>query len=206
MPASDEESPSGDPSKPPPGANRFVTLTLGLEGLLAVVGLLGGIGSGTPWGTLIVLRPIPWIVGLIGGIALAGINALLLLAGGPANPLYRWIFRPFRRALIDRLPPLSWEDIVLISVMSGLAEEILFRGWLQTTLGLIPASLLFGLVHVWGREGIGYGIYATGLGAVLGGLFAMTGNLWTPILAHAVNNLLGLGAVRRGWLPEDPDA
>lgn len=204
MPSSDEDSSSGEPPEPLSDANRFVTLTLGLEGLLALVGLLGGAGSGISWRSMITLRPTPWILGLGGGTALAGINALLLLAGGPANPLYRWIFRPFRRALIDRLPPLSWEDIVLISVMSGLAEEILFRGWLQTSLGLIPASILFGLVHVWGREGIGYGLYATGLGAALGGLFALTGNLWTPILAHAVNNLLGLGAVRLGWLPEDP--
>lgn len=193
-----------DPSELP-GANRFVTLILGLEGLLAVVGLLGGVGSGIRWGPLVEFHPVPWIAGLAAGAALAGLNALLLLAGGPANPLYRWIFRPFRRALLDRLPPLSWEDIVLISVMSGLAEEILFRGWLQTTLGLIPASILFGLVHVWGREGIGYGLYATGLGAVLGALFAWTGNLWAPVLAHGVNNLIGLGAVRLDWLPEDPE-
>ncbi len=194
-----------DPSEPLPGANRFVTLILGLEGLLGVVGLLGGVGSGIRWGPLVEFHPIPWIVGPAAGAGLAGLNALLLLAGGPSNPLYRWIFRPFRRALLNRLPPLSWEDIILISVMSGLAEEILFRGWLQTTLGLIPASILFGVVHVWGREGIGYGLYATGLGAVLGALFAWTGNLWTPVLAHGVNNLLGLGAVRLGWLPEDPE-
>lgn len=199
-----------DPDRPsPPEAqsltNRFVTITLGLEGLLAVVGVAGGSLSGVGWARLLSLEPTPWAIGVGAGVGLALLNGFLLLAGGEANPLYRWIFRPFRRALLQRLPPLSWEDIVLISVMSGLAEEILFRGWLQTTLGWIPASLLFGAVHVWGREGVGYGLYATVLGAALGGLMTVTGSLWAPVLAHGVNNFLGLAAVKTGWLPPDPE-
>lgn len=200
---SDETSPSDAPE---PGSedelsNRFTTLTVALEGLLGVVGLVGGSWSGIGWEPLVRPDLQACLVGLAGGAGLVAANTLLLLAGGRSNPLYRWVFQPFRRSLLERLPPLTWEDITLVSAMSGLAEEIFFRGWLQSVLGLVPASILFGLVHVWGREGIGYGVYAIGMGAVLGGLFAATGSLWSPVLAHAVNNFLGLTALKVGWLP-----
>lgn len=69
--------------------------------------------------------------------------------------------------------------------------------------GILPASLLFGAAHVWGPRALPYGLYAAGMGVVLGGLFAYTSHgLWAPIVAHAVNNLVGLWALARDWLPE----
>lgn len=38
------------------------------------------------------------------------------------------------------------------------------------------------------------------MGGVLGGLLMVTGSLWAPVLAHALNNLLGFLALRDGWL------
>ena len=37
-------------------------------------------------------------------------------------------------------------------------------------------------------------------GGVLGGLLMVTGSLWAPVLAHALNNLLGFLALRDSWL------
>ena len=62
------------------------------------------------------------------------------------------------------------------------------------------ASLLFGAAHVWGREAWPYGLYAAGMGGVLGGLLMVTGSLWAPVLAHALNNLLGFQALRDGGI------
>jgi membrane protease YdiL (CAAX protease family) len=89
---------------------------------------------------------------------------------------------------------------VLLALASGIGEEVLFRGWLQAEVGLVAASLLFGAAHVWGRETWPYGLYAAGMGGVLGGLLMVTGSLWAPVLAHALNNLLGFLALRDGWL------
>lgn len=200
-PGSGEPGPEPDPD-PRSLANRFVTFTLLFEGTLAVVGWLGGTWSGVAWETLIDPGIRPLAIGLGGGVGLFVTHGLLLYPGGERNPLYRYVFRPFKEFILANLPRFTVEDILLIALMSGLAEEILFRGWLQTKLGIVVASVLFGLIHIWGREGIGYGLYAVGMGFVLGYLFQVTGNLWTPVCAHAVNNFLGLLAFRHGWFPD----
>ena len=38
-------------------------------------------------------------------------------------------------------------DIFLISLLAGLAQEMLFRGVIQAKCGIIAASILFGLLH-----------------------------------------------------------
>jgi len=81
---------------------------------------------------------------------------------------------------------------------AGFGEEILFRGWLQQglfavlgaeknillgVLGLLVASILFGLAHPISPL---YVILATLVGLALGGVYWMTGNLLCAIVAHAV--------------------
>ncbi|MFO8098965.1 MAG: CPBP family glutamic-type intramembrane protease, partial [Salinibacter sp.] len=74
-------------------------------------------------------------------------------------------------------------------------------GWLQAEVGLVGASLLFGAAHVWSREALPYGLYAAAMGGLLGGLLVVTHSLWAPILAHALNNVLGFWALKNEWLP-----
>lgn len=205
----DEGEPGGDgfdsgqdsPESFEDPASRFVTLTLFFEGGLALVGLLGGAWSGLNWALL--ARPSfgPILLGIAGGFGLFLAHLLLFFPLGDANPLYRYIYRPFKENLLARLPDLTLEDILFISVMSGIGEEILFRGWIQSQIGIVVASVLFGVIHIWGREGIGYGCYAVAIGFFLGFLYSYTGNLWAPVLAHAVNNFLGLYAIQTDYLP-----
>jgi membrane protease YdiL (CAAX protease family) len=88
--------------------------------------------------------------------------------------------------------------IVVISMLAGLGEELLFRGVLQPLIGLPLASLIFGAVHVGGRTFIGYGVWAACIGAVFGWLMMVTGGLLAPIVAHAVYDMLALAYVRYG--------
>ena len=83
-------------------------------------------------------------------------------------------------------------DLALISVTSGFCEEIFFRGLLQVKLGIILASIAFGMLHFPGLKYWFYVFWATASGIILGYLFIFTGSLWTPITAHAVNNFIGL--------------
>ncbi|MEW4567345.1 CPBP family intramembrane glutamic endopeptidase [Tautonia sp. JC769] len=106
------------------------------------------------------------------------------------------------RGLLDQLllPPLRgrpWWELALIAGAAGLGEETLFRGVIQSAfrgwLGLGPAlviaSLIFGLLHAITPT---YAILATLIGAYLGWLFELTGNLLVPIVAHAVYDGIAL--------------
>ncbi len=197
--SSAERRPEPSPNE---SASQFVLLALLVEGALAVIGIAVGVWSGIDW--IPMFRPVDGalVLGVLGGVGLFGLHVLLLFPGGERNPLYRHIYKPLRHFLGPRLPDVGLGSIVLVAVLSGVGEEILFRGWLQTQGGIVVASVLFGGAHIWGKEGIPYGLYAIGMGFVLGGLFEYTGQtLWAPILAHAVNNLLGFLALKYGWFP-----
>ena len=97
------------------------------------------------------------------------------------------------RAMAATLGSLSVPNALLLALASGLGEELFFRGALQPRVGWLASSLLFGAVHfVPRREMLPWTGFAIAMGGVLGGLFAWTGNLVAPIVAHVVVNGLNL--------------
>jgi hypothetical protein len=59
--------------------------------------------------------------------------------------------------------------------------------------GLVPASLIFGLAHfVPRRELAPWCLFAIAAGLLLGGLYEWTGNLVAPVVAHAGINAVNL--------------
>ena len=79
-----------------------------------------------------------------------------------------------------------------------MAEEALFRGALQPQVGLLAASLLFGLAHFAPRrELLPWTVFSLAAGLLLGTLFEETGNLVAPVVAHA-----GINAVNLRWLSQ----
>ena len=81
----------------------------------------------------------------------------------------------------------------MLAFLSGIAEEALFRGALQPKVGLVAASLLFGLAHFVPRREFAVWTGTTILaGFMLGLLFQKTGNLIAPIVAHFIVNALNL--------------
>ena len=80
-------------------------------------------------------------------------------------------------------------DLVLVSVFSGVGEEALFRGALQPEIGLVAASLLFGVAHVGpDRRYLVWTLWAVGAGFLFGALYEWTGGLLAPTVAHAAHN------------------
>ena len=61
--------------------------------------------------------------------------------------------------------------------------------WFSPTVGLIGASLLFGLAHLLTTS---YAVVTALAGLYLGGLFLATDNLLAPIVTHAVYDFLAL--------------
>jgi len=127
-------------------------------------------------------------------IALA---ATLPLAGGlmlVPRGRWRWAERVTRQVemLVDTLFSRAWPGaILLVSLLAGVGEELLFRGVIQDTLanplpawlGLALASVLFGLAHA---VSLAYFVLATMIGLYLGGLYWTTNNLLVPIVTHAL--------------------
>ncbi len=100
-----------------------------------------------------------------------------------------------------------------IAVLPALGEELTFRGILQptvarlfggsTTAGIWVAAVVFSAIHV---QFFGF-VPRMLLGAGFGYLYAWSGRLWVPMVAHLTNNGLQLVLLyfyQHGMLPLDP--
>jgi uncharacterized protein len=87
--------------------------------------------------------------------------------------------------------------LALVAMFAGLGEETLFRGVIQPALAthlpvwaaVAATAALFGLAH-WITPT--YALLAGIVGAYLGGLLLVSGNLLAPIVAHALYDLVAL--------------
>lgn len=159
--------------------------------------------DGMPWE-----YPDPWFpalpaVSLVMSALLGLLLATVLIAATRVTvPRYEWA----RRLHLELRPvarDLTAGQILLVAGLSSLGEELLFRGLLTPTIGVLGSALLFGLAHqmkgpsrwVW----VGW---ATVVGGALGAIFAATGSLVGPLLAHAIVNAVNLAYLR----DHDPSA
>ncbi|MBW2527403.1 MAG: CPBP family intramembrane metalloprotease [Deltaproteobacteria bacterium] len=193
--------------EPPEGRIRFGDASLNLAAGRIAVGyaLLASLATalalalqdGVPWE-----HPEPWLalstgvaLGLSGGLGLA-LALILILATRVCVHRFGWArglhveLRPVARGLTN-------SRIVLIAGFSSLGEELLFRGLLQPWLGLVLASLLFGVVHqLPGSSRWVWVAWATVVGFALGAIFSLTGSLLGSLVAHAVINAINLAYLR----------
>lgn len=123
------------------------------------------------------------------GLTLGG---LLVVSTRVSVERYGWAsrlhgeLRPFASGLG---PVWMWS----IAALSAVGEELLFRGVLQPTLGLLGQGVLFGLAHqIPGKSRWVWAAWAGAVGVALGALFDLTGSLLGPLLAHALVNGMNL--------------
>jgi len=101
-------------------------------------------------------------------------------------------------------PPSGLAEVllwVLLSVSSGICEEIIYRGYLQQqfrtaarslVVAVVLQALVFGLVHAY--QGWKQVVIIVPLGILYGALVAWRGNLRASIVAHVWSNIF------EGWL------
>lgn len=192
-----ESSPADALSLPafaaPPSAQRLLTLSLAVAAVMILVGfglawLLRGeallsalhLPDGSGW----------WLVGwsLLG--AALSISSTWL----PTQvwPQYGAVLADTGLGVADEVLQMlgPWRMAFLVAV-AGAGEEVLFRGGLQPTVGIMAAAVLFGLSHGgwrW-RQFWAYTVAAAIAGAVFGWVYRLSGSLWAPILAHAAHNI-----------------
>jgi len=105
------------------------------------------------------------------------------------------------RLVMERVAPLfagsSPATVALVAALAGVGEEVLFRGVVQTSLlehlspwaAVAVTAVLFGLAHCLTAA---YALLAALIGAYLGWLHLVSGNLLVPIVTHALYDLVAL--------------
>ena len=176
--------------------DRFVRAAVVFYGLLLLVAAGISAWSGhSLWHAPGAAPAVDWLRDPAAGLLAAGIVVGLsaLLTDGT-----RW-GEALARALAELLGPLSVRDCWVLALVSGVAEEALFRGALQPLVGYAFASLLFGLAHfVPRRELLPWVAFTFAAGFGLGWLYDATGNLVAPVVAHAGVNAINLRRLTRG--------
>jgi membrane protease YdiL (CAAX protease family) len=174
---------------PPASGRRLIRLATGFYAIVALFAVGYALFSGTV-GTLLGERA-PDLTGLLGAVAIAALLVLITRLGSRAwKPLSN-----MTDELTDLIGPLTVPQAIVLALLSGVSEELLFRGALWPHLGLWT-TLLFGLVHVLPRRRLWvYPVFATVAGLLLGVLRAGRGSVVPAMLAHVLVN-----AVNLAWL------
>ena len=135
--------------------------------------------------------------------------ALDLALGAAAGLLLVGIWRlgrrylPAARELNDQLAHLlggmSATDAVALALVSGFAEELFFRGAVQSAWGWFPATVLFAALHTGPGRGLKlWTVFALLAGLLFAGLVAWSGNLLPAILGHVLVNAINLSELAAG--------
>lgn len=134
-----------------------------------------------------------WLLSLGLGIVL---GAVTVAATPPMVRRWRWA-RALHLALRPAVHRAGDGGLLLVAVASAVGEELLFRGLLVPLIGVVASSVAFGLLHqIRGQARWGWMGWATLMGLLLGTIFAMTGSLVGPLLAHAAINHSNLRFLR----------
>jgi membrane protease YdiL (CAAX protease family) len=116
--------------------------------------------------------------------------------------------------MLPLLGPFTILDSVFVALISGISEEMLFRGVMQNQLlsfadfiglhqgqyqyifAVALSAFAFGLAHFKNLHYLPYSIWALLVGILMSYLFNLTGSLYTPMLAHALINLVSINVLR----------
>ena len=173
--------------------------------LSALLALLWAWRSRTPWAALGFVRPRSWAlsaaVGIVAGFAfkmLMKAVVMPLLGADAVNHAYHYLAG--NRAALPGM-------LYAVIVGAGFGEETLFRGFLFERLGRLfgPGAWAKALIVLLTSAGFGAAHYvtqgvpgvqqATIVGLVFGAVFAITGRIWTLMVAHAAFDLTALAII-----------
>jgi uncharacterized protein len=148
------------------------------------------------------LHPDPWLMlepatrhvySALWGLAFGG---LLVVCTRFAVTRYAWA-RDLHSALRPFASGMSPLAIVVLALLSAFGEEMLFRGLLAPSIGVLPQALIFGAAHqIRGPSRWVWVSWASVVGLALGAMYQLTGSLIGPLTAHALVNALNLAYLK----------
>jgi len=178
---------------------------------LGVAALLGWPSPTAPAGRVDRSVEIQIVIGTLAALPMVG--AFLLLERRPPGwfsdvrqEATRLAGSLFRRASVAQL--------LLVSAVAGIGEELLFRGLLIGSVSqgagiglpaaLVLSSVVFGLAHPISRS---YAVVAGVVGMYLGTTYLWSGGVLAPIVAHGLYDFVALWYLLRELSDDDvPDA
>jgi membrane protease YdiL (CAAX protease family) len=157
---------------------------------LALAGLVGLAAEGRRVDLELLVRSASWWVDVALGL---GSGAVLLAAWLLVRKLVP-AASELEELLARLIGPVRRDELVALALMSAVAEEVAFRGALQTVAGVVVAALVFALLHLGpGAPFRLWSAYALVGGLVFGGVTTYRhGALAAAILGHLVVNLVQL--------------
>ncbi len=177
---------------------------LGLSAVILFAAALGGAGlSPEPTRARLRVGPGRWPVWRIalGVVAFYGLSEFLSaipsLAGWHSNSI-----EAFVRTVSRSSPAAIALLLVLAGLASPIAEELFFRGYVQTRLGarwgpwpaILVTALAFGLLHL----DLVHAPFALLVGIALGWMTERSGSVRPAIAAHVANNTLSIVLTKAG--------
>lgn len=172
-----------------PGPKQIVRLTLlfylPMAGSLYFIkppaSIVGGLNEKMLWGM---------VMAVAGGAMVVGLSRFVTHGT-------RWgaaMYQEFQQALGG----LDSRQILLLSLLSAVGEEALFRGALHPRLGLWVTALLFAGLHFPYRKTlVPWSLFALVLGVFLGLLTDFAQSLWPAIFLHFFINYFNLHDIAR---------
>lgn len=130
---------------------------------------------------------------------------LAFLAGSALLLSLQFIFLKYveRDLLTDELnlvliSKFSLAELFVIFFTGALVEEILFRGIIQTHLGIWLASFLFTIIHFRYLQKIVLIMEVYLMGLILGAMYLLTQTIWVPIFCHLTVNIITAFMIKKG--------
>jgi len=124
----------------------------------------------------------------LGAITIGATRALVRRA--------RWA-RALHAALRPAVHGAGDGTLLALAIASGTGEELLFRGLLVPTVGVLVSSLVFGVLHqIRGPGRWGWIAWATIMGLLFAVVFVATGSLVGPLVAHVAINQANMRFLR----------
>ena len=126
------------------------------------------------------------LIGVITGLLIAFIDILLM----KVLPFKYYNDGGVKEKLFSSL---SIGKIIVLALCIAISEELLFRGVIQTTSGIVVASLLFAVVHFRYFAHWFLALNILTLSFLIGWIYDWTESIWTTIILHfIVDCVLGL--------------
>jgi membrane protease YdiL (CAAX protease family) len=164
--------------------------------------------SDTPWREIGYVRPRSWgktiATGIVFGVALKFVMKAIvmpLFGAPPINQAYHFV--PGNPAVIPMM-------IYTMIVIAGFGEETFYRGWMFERFGkllgqslfakiaiVLITSILFASLH-YPEQGIPGAEQALMTGLIFGSIFAITGQIFMLMIAHAAFDLTALWMIYCG--------
>ncbi|KAL1199927.1 hypothetical protein V5N11_018335 [Cardamine amara subsp. amara] len=132
-----------------------------------------------------------WHLGLIAGIVVFISSSRFLLL--KSWPDFADSSEAANQQILTSLEPL---DYLVVAMLPGISEEMLFRGALMPLVGtnwngIVAVGLIFGLLHLGSGRKYSFAVWASIVGIVYGYTAVLSSSLLVPMASHSLNNLVG---------------